>query len=200
MATAEFSKFAGILSAVLSQFPRSKHVLISWLWSPSKVTLEPKKIKSFTVSIVSPSICHKVMGLDAMILVFRMLSFKPAFSPSSSTFIKKLFSSSLSAMKVVSSAYLRYLMFLLAILMLPCTSAFNPERGTSVFMGDEYILLMSHRAGCRLRGGSKPQALLSHPVAWGSRWLSHGQAPRPLGGGAVSLQTCLPLLNPFPTL
>ena len=45
MATAEFSKFAGILSAVLSQFPRSKHVLISWLWSPSKVTLEPKKIR-----------------------------------------------------------------------------------------------------------------------------------------------------------
>ena len=50
--------------------PRSKHLLISWLQSPSAVILEFKKIKSVTVSIVSPSICHKVMGLGAMILVF----------------------------------------------------------------------------------------------------------------------------------
>ena len=51
-------------------FLRSKHFFISWLQSPSAVILEPKKIKSVTVSIVSPSICHEVMGLDAMILVF----------------------------------------------------------------------------------------------------------------------------------
>ena len=51
-------------------FPRSKHLLISWLQSPSVVILEPKKIKSVTVSIVSPSIYHEVMGPDAMILVF----------------------------------------------------------------------------------------------------------------------------------
>ena len=64
------------------------------------------KIKSFTVAIVSLSICHEVMGLGAMILVFRMLSFKTAFSLSSFTFIKRLFSSSLlSAIRVVSSAY-----------------------------------------------------------------------------------------------
>ena len=50
--------------------PRSKHLLISWLQSPSAVILEPKKIKSLTVSILSPSICHEVMRLDAMILVF----------------------------------------------------------------------------------------------------------------------------------
>ena len=50
--------------------PRSKHLSISWLQSPSAVILEPKKIKSGTVSIVSPSICREVMGLDAMILVF----------------------------------------------------------------------------------------------------------------------------------
>ena len=49
---------------------RSKHLLISWLQSPSAVILEPKKIKSLTVSTVSPSICHEVMGPDAMILVF----------------------------------------------------------------------------------------------------------------------------------
>ena len=50
--------------------PRSKRLLISWLQSPSAVILEPKKIKSLGISIVSPSICHEVMGPDAMILVF----------------------------------------------------------------------------------------------------------------------------------
>ena len=65
---------------VIAFLPRSKHLLILWLQSPSAVILEPKKIKSLTVSIVSPSVCHEEMGLDAMILVFWMLSFKPAFS------------------------------------------------------------------------------------------------------------------------
>ena len=75
------------------------------------------KIKSATVSTVSPSIHHEVMGLDTMILVFWMLSFKPTFSLSSFTFIKRLFSaSSLSALRVVSSACLRLLIFLPAIL------------------------------------------------------------------------------------
>ena len=55
---------------VITLLPRSKHLLISWLQSPSAVILEPPKIKSLTVSIVSPSICHEVMGLDPMILVF----------------------------------------------------------------------------------------------------------------------------------
>ena len=80
----------------------SKHILISWLQSPSAVILEPKKIKSITVSIVCQSICHEVMGPDAMIFIFLMLSFKTAFSLSSFTFIKRLFcSSSLSAIRVV---------------------------------------------------------------------------------------------------
>ena len=64
---------------VITFLPRSKHLLISWLQSPPAVILEPPKIKSATVSIVSPSICHEVMGPDAMILVFWMLSFKPTF-------------------------------------------------------------------------------------------------------------------------
>ena len=82
-----------------------------------------KKIKSVTVSIVSPSICHEVMGPDAMILVFWMLSFKPGFLLSSFTFFNRLFSSSLlSAIRVVSSAYLRLLIFLPAILTPACTS------------------------------------------------------------------------------
>ena len=72
---------------VITFLPKSKRLLIPWLQSPSAVILEPRKINSATVS---PSICHEVMGLDAMILVFWMLSFKPIFSLSSFTFIKRL--------------------------------------------------------------------------------------------------------------
>ena len=60
---------------VIAFLPRNKHLLISWLQSLSTVILEPKKIKSVTVSIVSPSICHEVMGSDAMILVFLNVEF-----------------------------------------------------------------------------------------------------------------------------
>ena len=82
--------------------PISKHLLISWPQSQSKVILEPKKLKSITVSIISPLICHEVMRLDAMIFVFWMLSFKPAFSLSIFTFIKRLFnSSSLSPIRLL---------------------------------------------------------------------------------------------------
>ena len=104
-------------------------LLISWLQSPSAVILGPPKIKSATVSTVSPSICHEVMGLGAMILVFLMLSFKPTFSLSSFTFIKRLFSaSSLSVIRVVSSAHLRLLIFLPVIfqLVLPPAQHFSP--------------------------------------------------------------------------
>ena len=74
------SLFFNMLSRLVIAFlPRSKPFLISWLQSPSAVILEPPKIKSVTVSIVSPYICHKVMGPDAMILVFGMLSFKLPF-------------------------------------------------------------------------------------------------------------------------
>ena len=69
------SKVMSLLFNMLSRFviaflPRSKGLLISWLQSPLEVILEPKKIKSVTISIFSPSICHDVMGLDARILVF----------------------------------------------------------------------------------------------------------------------------------
>ena len=68
-------KVISLLSNMLSKLvitflPRSKCLLILWLQPPSAVILEPKKIKYLTVSIVSPSICYEVMGLDAMILVF----------------------------------------------------------------------------------------------------------------------------------
>ena len=104
-----FNKLSRLIIAFL---PRSKHLLISWLQSPSAVILKPKKIKSVTISIVSPSMCHEVMGLDAMIFIFLMLCFKPAFSFSSFTFIKRLLSSSsLSSMRAVLSAYPRLLIF-----------------------------------------------------------------------------------------
>ena len=83
---------------VITFLPRSKRLLISWLQSPFAVILEPPKIKSVTIS---SSICHEVMGPDAMILVFWMLSFKPTFSLSSFTFIKRLSSS--SSLSAISS-------------------------------------------------------------------------------------------------
>ena len=118
-----FNMLSRLVIAFLS---RSKHLLISWLQSPSAVIFEPPKIKSVTVSIVSPSFCHEVMGTDAMISVFWMLSCKPTFSLSYYTFIKRLFSSSsLSAIRVVASAYLRLLIFILAILITAYPSS-NP--------------------------------------------------------------------------
>ena len=117
--------FFTILSRIVITFlPRSKCLLISRLQTLSPVILEPKKIKSATVSIFTPCICHEVMGLDAMIFVFGMLSFKPTFSLSSFMFIKRLFSSSpLTAIRVVSSAYLRLLILLPAVLILACVSS-----------------------------------------------------------------------------
>ena len=123
---------------VITFLPRSKRLLISWLQSPSAVILKPRKAKSATVP---PSICHEVMGPDAMILVFWMLNFKPTFSLSSFTFIKKPFSSSLlSAIRVVSSAYLRLLTFLPTILIPACTSSslafcmIYPKQGDNIHL------------------------------------------------------------------
>ena len=84
------SKVMSLLFNMLSRFiiaflPRSKRLLISWWQSSSAAILEPKKINSVTVSTVSPSICHEVIGSDAVILVFWMLSFKPACPLSSFT-------------------------------------------------------------------------------------------------------------------
>ena len=72
--------FNSVSMLSISFSPRSKHLLILWLQSLSTVILEPKKIKSLTAFIVSPSICHEVMAPDAVILVILMLSFKSVFS------------------------------------------------------------------------------------------------------------------------
>ena len=141
-------------SLVVTFLPWSKCLLISWLQSPSAVILEPRKIKSATVFTVSPFICHEAMGLDAMLLVFWMLSFKPTFPLSSFTFIKRLFSSSsLSAIRVVSSAYLRLLMFLPAILIPACASsspAFLMKVPWTSRRSNQSILKIS--PGCSLEG------------------------------------------------
>ena len=111
---------------VIAFLPRSKHLLILWLQSPLAVVLEPKKIKSVSASTFTPSIniCLEMMGRDTIILVCWMLSFNPAFSLFSFTLIKRLFSSSsLSAIRVVSSAYLRLLIFLLVTLIPACDSS-----------------------------------------------------------------------------
>ena len=102
----------------------SKTLQYSWQENPMN---SMKRQKDMTVEDEPPQVrrcvvwggrkCHEIMGPDTMILVFWMLSFKPFFSLSSFTFIKRLFnSSSLSAFRVVSSAYLRLLIFLLAVL------------------------------------------------------------------------------------
>ena len=89
------SKVMSLLFNTLSRFvitflPRSKRLLISWLQSSSTLILEHKKRESVTVCTFSPSICREVMGLDAVIFIFWMLSFKLAFSISFFTLIKKL--------------------------------------------------------------------------------------------------------------
>ena len=113
--------FNMLFSLVIYFLPRSKNLLISWLQSPSAVTLEPPPKNSVIVSIVPWSFCHEVMGPDAMIFVFWKLSFKPTFSLFS--FIKSLLSSSLlSAIRVVPCAYLSLLIFLPSTLIAACAS------------------------------------------------------------------------------
>ena len=117
-------KAMSLLFHMLSRFvivflPKSKHLAVTICSD-----FGAPKIKSFTVSIVFSSLCLEVMGLDAMPLCFWMLCFKSAFSLCSFTFIKRLFSSSsLSAIRVVSFAYLNLLIFLPAILIPACESS-----------------------------------------------------------------------------
>ena len=116
---------------VITFLPRSNCLLISWMQSTYTVILEPKKRKSVIASTISPSICHEVIGPDVMILIFLIFSLKLTFSLSSFTLIKRFFSSSsLSALRMVSSAFLRFLVILLAIL----TSAYNSSSPAFLMM------------------------------------------------------------------
>ena len=176
-----------ILSRLVKTFlPRSKHLLISWLQSPSAVILEPQKIKSLTVSIVFSSICHEVMGPDAMILVFWMLSFKPTFSFSSSTFIKRPFSSSsLSTIRVVSSAYLKLLIFLPTILIPACASS----RPAFLMMYSAYKL---NKQGDNIQPWRTPfpiwnQAVPSCPVLLVASWPAYRFLRRQVRGFGIPI-------------
>ena len=109
---------------VINFLPRSKCLLFSWLQSTLAVILEPKKTKSVTASTFSSSVCQEVKGPDAMILVFECWVLSQNFYSPLFTFMKRLFgSSSLSGRSVVSSAYLRLLIFLLVILIPACDSS-----------------------------------------------------------------------------
>ena len=108
---------------VITFLPRSKHLLISWLQSPSAVILEHKKVVCHCFHCF-PIYLHEVMGPDATILVFWMLNSKPNFSLTSFTFIRRFFSSSLlSAIRMVSSANLRLLIFPPVLLIPACASS-----------------------------------------------------------------------------
>ena len=110
-----------MLSTLVKAFlTRSKCLLISWLQSSSAVVLETPKIKSLTVS---PSICHEALGQDAIIFIFWMLSLGHHFYSPLSLSFKRQFNSSLSAIRVVSSVYLRLLAFLPEILIPACASS-----------------------------------------------------------------------------
>ena len=143
-----FSAVMCLLHNMLSRFviaflPSSKCLLISWLQLPSAEILEPKKIKSVTVFTFFPSICHEVMGPDAMILAFWMLSFKSAFSLSSFTLIKRFFHSSLlSAIRVVLSAYLRLLILLPAIL-IPAWDSFSLSE--LLLIGQQFLQIKNYK-------------------------------------------------------
>ena len=117
---------------VIAFLPRNKCLLISRLQSPSAVTLEPKKIKSLTISTVSPSICHEVIGLDAMIFVLSQLFFSPLLLSSRSSLIPLHF----LPLRVVSSAYLRLLISFLAIL----SSAYASFSPAFLMMNSAYKL------------------------------------------------------------
>ena len=134
------------------------------------VILEPRKIKFGTVSTFPPSICHEVMGQNAIIFVFLMLSFIPVFSLSSFTLIKRLFtSSSFSAIREVS-AYLRLLIFLLAIL-IPTYASSSPAFHMM------YSALQLNKQGDNIQPRHTPFPILNQSVV---PCLKYNQSKEPL--------------------
>ena len=114
--------------------------------------------KPVIISMFSPSICHKEMGPDALLFIFWMLSFKPAFSLSSSTFIKMFFSCSLlSSIRVVSFTYQRLLIFLPAILIPACESS-NPAFHIM------YSACMLNKQGDNMQPWCTPFPVLNHSI------------------------------------
>ena len=143
-------------------------------------------MKSLTVSIVSPSLCHEGIGLDAMILVFWTLSFKPTFSLSSFTFIKRLFSSFLlSAVRVVSSAYLKLLAFLPAILIPDCSSS-----SPAFLMMIKWVAICERYWNAKEEGGWFYRGVRQHGERVGKACLKKSRLDKTLesGGGICQLE------------
>ena len=129
---------------VIAFLPRSKYLLISWLQSPSAVIFGALRKLSVNVSIVSPSICHEAMRPDTVISVFWMLSFKPAFSLSSFTFIKRLCSSSLlSALRVVSSAFVVFVQLLSCVWLFATPWTAAHQASLSITISQSLLKLIS---------------------------------------------------------
>ena len=152
---------------------------------------------SLNVYIVSLSICHEVMGPDAMILVFWMLWLMPTFSLSSFTFIKRLFRSSLlSATRVVSSAYLRLLVFLLAIL-IPAYASSSPAFH---MMYSAYKL---NKQGDNIQSLCTPFLIWNQPVCCKSSsvisWPAYRYLRRQVrwSGNPISDERWQPIMNTF---
>ena len=110
------SPLVNMLSRLVIAFlPRSKHLLFSWRQPPSAVILEPKKIQPLTASIVCPSICHEVMVLGAMILVFYLLSFRPTLPLPSLWWLREIPGQPLSSWLTASSLQFLPLIFPLCV-------------------------------------------------------------------------------------
>ena len=164
--------FNMVSSFVIAFLPRSKHLLISWLQSPSAVILELKKIKSLTVSIVPHLFDMKWWGQMPWSYFFECWVFKPTFSLSSFTFIKRFFSSSLLyAIWVVSSAYLMLLIFFPAVLIPACASS-SPA---FLMMYSAYKL---NKQGDNIQPWCAPfpiwnQSVVPYPVLIVTSWLAY---------------------------
>ena len=184
-----------MLSKLVKTFlPRSKCLLISWLQSPPAVILEPRKIASHCFHRF-PIYLPGSDGTRCHDLSFLNVEFKPTFLLSSFTFIKRLFSSSwLSAIRVVSSAYLRLLIFLPAILILACASS----RPAFLMM---YSAYKSNKQGDNIQPWHTPfpiwnQSVVPCPVltvaSWPACWFLTRQVR--WSGSPISFRICHSLL------
>ena len=160
----DVSAFNTLSRLVIVFLPRSKHLLIFMAAVAIYSDFGAQEKKLCHCFHFPPSICHGMMGPDAMIFVFWMLRFKPASSLFSFTFIKRLFSSSsLSIIRVVSSAYLRLLIFLPAILISACVSSSL----AFLIMYSAYVRRQWHATSVLLPGKSHGQRSLVGCSPWG---------------------------------
>ena len=176
---------------VIAFLPRSKHLLTSWLQSPSAVFSQPKKIKSVTVYIVS---FMYLPWSDAMILVFWILSCMPALSFSSLTFIKRLFrSSSLSVMRVISAAAAKSFQSCPTLCgPIDGSPASFPVPGTlqaRILGVGCHFLLQCTKVKLRLKS-------FSHVRLWATAWTAAYQAPSSMGFSRQGYWSGLPLTPP----